>query len=180
MLCAIARLSGPDRDRLRAVQAAALALGYAPTPLYGHVTLAVCAHGDEDAFTAGCREALNGLAPFAVRYERIEILSQTSIIVATPAKSGAMLAAHDILSARFGDWLDAFTRGEAWRPHTTLFHHPDADLAPVCRAMAARFEPFTARIDRVELSRVLPKGYAIVGSIDLKPRQSAPGKEESP
>lgn len=167
MLCAIARLPAEARDRLRRVQSAASTLGFSPTPLYGHITLAVCDSGDEDAFAAGCRDALTGFGPIPVRYERIEILSETTIIVAAPARTEALLYAHRVLADRFADWLDPWTRDERWRPHTTLFHHPTADLAPLRDAMAARFAPFDTQITRVELSRVMKNGYRIVGGIEI-------------
>ena len=143
MLCAIARLPEEARIRLRAVQAAAGRLGYAPPPLYGHITLAVCDRGDEAAFAKGCRELLTGFGVIDVEYEKVEILTQTAIIVATPSKSGGLLSAHDVLAERFGDSLDAWTRDALWRPHTTLFHHPTAPLESVCRAMAARYRSAT-------------------------------------
>ena len=80
-------------------------------------------------------------------------------------------AAGQILE-RFGGELDKWTRAEAWRPHTTLYHGPGEDLQALCRRLSACFSPFPARVCSLAFSRVLDVGYEIVCSVALLPEPS--------
>ena len=165
MLCLIARLdqeSTVQLDRLRS------AAGASPRPLHGHITVATYTGKDEDVFTTACRELAAGLPAFEVRYRRIEVLEETSIIVATPEAGEPLRTLHRRISDRFGDSLDRWTAGNAWTPHTTLIYDPDADIHALCRKISEQFSPFTAQISTLEFSRVLDRGYETAGSILLR------------
>lgn len=164
MLCLIARLDRDSTERLDRLRSSACA---SPAPLHGHITVAAYTGDNGEAFTAACRELADGLPAFDVRYSRIEVLEETSIIVATPEISEPLRTLHQRISERFGDSLDRWTVGNAWAPHTTLFYDPKADLHALCRKMSEQFSPFTARIDTLEFSRVLEQGYEPAGSIRL-------------
>lgn len=167
MLCVIAKLDVGATERLRGLQGAAAAFGLRPAPVYGHITLAAYTPEDDAEFAAGCRELLENTARFSVLIDRIEVLQATSIIAALPEKSGALLRLHDKIAARYGQFLDVWTRGGDWLPHVTLLYHPQAELPRVCRAMREGFSPFTAAVTGIEFSKVTETGYEITGRIAL-------------
>lgn len=167
MLCVIAKLDVGATERLRGLQGAAAAFGLRPAPVYGHITLAAYTPEDDAEFAAGCRELLRDVRPFSVRMDKVEVLQATSIIAALPEKSGALLALHDKIAARYGPFLDQWTCGGDWLPHTTLLYHPQAELPRICRAMRDGFSPFAAAVTGIEFSKVTETGYEITGRIAL-------------
>ena len=166
MLCVIAKLDADATERLRRLQRAAASFGLHPAPVYGHITLAAYTPEDDVEFAAGCRELLKDTARFSVRVDKIEVLQATSIIAALPEKSGTLLALHDEIAARYGAFLDQWTRGD-WLPHITLLYHPQAELPRVCRAMREAFSPFTAEVTDIQFSKVTETGYEIIDQIAL-------------
>ena len=167
MLCVIAKLDAGATERLRGLQSAAAAFGLRPAPVYGHITLAAYTPENDAGFAAGCRALLESAARFSVRVDRIEVLQATSIIAALPEKSGMLLSLHDEIAARYGAFLDVWTRGGDWLPHITLLYHPQAELPRVCRAMREVFSPFTAEITGIQFSKVTETGYEIIDRIAL-------------
>ncbi len=167
MLCVIAKLDAGAAERLRRLQRAAASFGLRPAPVYGHITLAAYTPEDDAGFAAGCRELLRDARPFSIRVEKVEVLQATSIIAALPEKSGALLSLHDEIAARYGPFLDPWTRGGDWLPHITLLYHPQAELPRVCRAMREVFSPFTAAVTGIEFSKVTETGYEIIDQIEL-------------
>lgn len=165
MLCLIARLDRDSTERLDRLRSSACA---SPRPLHGHITVAAYTGDNGEAFTAACRELAAGFPAFDVRYSRIEVLEETSIIVAIPEISEPFRMLQQRVSERFGDSLDRWTVGSAWTPHTTLIYDPDADLHALCRKISEQFSPFTAQISTLEFSRVLDRGYETAGSILLR------------
>lgn len=169
MLCVIAKLSRSATEELRSLQSVAASFGIHPSPVYGHVTIAAYTPDDDMDFIAGCKELIQDVHPFSVFFDKIEVLSQTSIIVATPRKDGVLMSLHDRLAARYGPFLDQWTCGDSWYPHTTLLYHPQADLAGTCRSMQEIFSPFEATVDGIEFSKVTEAGYRITDRIALWP-----------
>lgn len=167
MLCVIAKLNHNAVERLRALQNAAASFGIRPAPVYGHVTIATYTPDDDTEFIMGCKELLQNIGPFSVFFDKIEVLSATSIIVATPQKAGVLMSLHDRLAARYGPFLDQWTCGDSWYPHTTLLYHPQADLASICRSMQEIFSPFEAAVNGIEFSKVTEAGYRITDRITL-------------
>lgn len=165
MLCLIAKLDDTATETLAALRRALP--GGAGKPLYGHVTLAAYTGEDEAGFLRGCRELLAGLSAFSLRIETLEVLEETSILVALPEKAGMLAALHRRVAARFGGELDKWTRDESWLPHVTLFYGPEADLPALRRQLDARFRPFSARVIALEFSRVLDPGYEIADRVLL-------------
>jgi len=167
MICLIAKLDEVSTRKLRALQAVAAARGASPRPLYGHITIASYVGDDEEAFVRDCKELLAGAASFAVNYLKIEVLSETSIIVASPENAGELARLHEEVEARFADSLDRWTSWEDWYPHTTLLYVPEADLERICEEMQKAFEPFEAKVERLEFSKVTECGYDIFERILL-------------
>ena len=98
MLCVIAKLSRSATEELRLLQRVATSFGMHPSPVYGHVTIAAYTSDDDAEFIAGCKELLQGIGSFSVFFDKIEVLSETSIIVATPRKDSVLTALHDRLA----------------------------------------------------------------------------------
>ena len=167
MLCVIAKLDPGAVEKLRQLQTAAVPFGARPTPVYGHITLAAYVPGGDTEFLAGCKALLQDTAPFSVRYDRVEVLPATSIIVAAPQKRGVLLSLHSMIAARYAPSLDQWTCDDRWYPHTTLLYDPQADLPRICRSMQERFSPFEAAVRYIEFSRVTETGYEIADRITL-------------
>ena len=167
MLCVIAKLDSHATEKLRTLQKAAASFGVVSSALYGHITIAAYTPDDDRSFVAGCKELLQGIGPFSVFFDRVEVLSETSIIVAAPQKNGVLLSVHNKIAARYGPFLDQWTRGDNWYPHTTLLYDPQADLPQICRALQEEFSPFDAVVKSIEFSRVTETGYEIVDRIAL-------------
>lgn len=168
MLCVIAKLDPGAAEKLRKLQAAAAPLGARPAPVYGHITLATYLPDDDMEFIAGCKALLKGAAPFSVRFDRVELLPATSIIVAAPQRSGILLSLHDQIAAQYAPFLDQWTRDDRWYPHTTLLYDPQADLLQICRVMQTLFSPFEAAVRSIEFSRVTKTGYEIAERLALQ------------
>lgn len=168
MLCVIAKLSPGATEKLRALREAAAPPEWNLRPLHGHITLATYLPEDEERFITVCAELIRGCRPFSVRYEKIEFLPRTSIVVAAPAASEELGSLHDKIAKAFSGSLDQWTGGDSWHPHTTLASGPAEELEPLCEELERRFAPFEARISRIEFSRVEDTGYTILRTMDLK------------
>lgn len=167
MLCVIAR-PDPGADRqLNRLRQAVLPQAQSLSPLHAHITLATYLPEETGAFVKDCIRIFRETVSFPVTYERIEVLSETSVIAAIPSGSAALHSLHDRIVKAYGSSLDRWTSGGAWYPHTTLIYDPAADLPALCRAMRQRFIPFEARICRIEFSRVEKTGYTVLESISL-------------
>ena len=164
MLCAIARIDTKSREKLSALQQAAERFGITVHKIYGHITLATYMGEDDRAFIASCKEILSACTPFSVYYEKVEVLSATSIIVASPRKE-------------WGHSLDHWTNNDHWQPHTTLVYDPQIDLQVLAEAMQKEFIPFFAHVTKIEFSQVTAHGYEIVDSVDLHQRQIPVGRD---
>lgn len=168
MLCAIAKIDEDSRQKLNVIRRCGEQYGAVPKNLYGHITLATYLEADEDALISECKAVLEGRRSFCVRYDKIEIFSLSSMIAAVPCSDEGICSAHNALVAVHPDLLDKWTRNPVWQPHTTLVYLPGCDLNPVAHAMRALFSPFTARIRRIEFSRVTDSGYEIVDAVVLE------------
>ncbi|MBQ3704502.1 MAG: 2'-5' RNA ligase family protein [Oscillospiraceae bacterium] len=166
MLCVIAKLDSVSTDRLACLQKIACS-GMVEKPLYGHITVAAYIGEDELYFIQSCKKLLKVIPAFTIVYEKIEVLDETSIIVATPKKSETLSSLHHVIAAKHKDVLDKWTGSENWYPHTTLYHDPHLDLQSICLRMTELFRPFTATISRIEFSRVLDNRYEIIEHMDL-------------
>ena len=167
MLCAIARLDEEATRKLISLQKTAFGDAVCLKPLYGHITIAAYTGTEEARFIRSCRESLAGFSAFTVTYSKIEVLEETSIIVATPVKTGSLNEIHQIIAKQFEDSLDEWTKQDRWHPHTTLLFRPDSDLHAICRKLSAHFVSFPARVCSIEFSRVFPSGYEIIDRLDL-------------
>lgn len=171
MLCVIAKIDAASRMRLAGIQRIAEDFGIPVRELYGHITLATYLGEEEEAFVASCKASLLCRKAFPVRYDQIEVLDATSIIVASPRKEGDLAAIHGEIERRWGAHFNHWTQGEAWYPHTTLLYKPQTDLSAIAAAMEQTFAPFDAWVERIEFSRVHEDGYEILDAIDLEMRR---------
>ena len=167
MLCVIARPEPEADEQLNRLREAVLLRTGVLSPLHAHITLATYLPEETGAFMKACGRLFRETCSFPIFYERIEVLSETSVIAAIPSPSPALSALHGRLAEEFGSSLDRWTSGDGWYPHTTLVYDPAADLAAVCRAMRQRFIPFGSRISRIELSKVEDSGYTILETFRL-------------
>ena len=169
MLCVIAKLAQEAAERLTEVRKAAERFGLPEKNLYGHITIAAYVGDDVPAFMASCRRILSGCAAFSVFYACIEVLSATSIIVASPRNEGELSRLHSAIAERWAADLDQWTGTVGWKPHTTLLYRPEGDLEEIAAAMRERFFPFAAAVERIEFSEVLDSGFRIVDTVVLPP-----------
>lgn len=169
MLCVIAKLDKKATEQLIEIQNTAFPAGTDHKPLYGHITLATYIGEDESRFVRFCKSAMTDASAFDIVYDKLEVLEESSIIVAVPAKSEPLAALHQCIAEGYGDALDLWTKGDRWYPHTTLLFGPQLDLPGIRDHMVKAFSPFAARIERIEFSRVLANAYEIVDSLDLTP-----------
>ena len=168
MLCAIAKLDDEATGRLDALRRAASPAGGPVRHLYGHITLASFLGADEEELLRACRARLGSERAFSLHYEKLEVLHETSILVASPGPSETLRALRGRLVEGFRERLDPWTAEARWRPHTTLLFGPGLDLDRICRRLSRDFAPFPARVQRVELSRVLAEGYEILARFELR------------
>ena len=168
MLCVIAKLNGEATEKLMAIRKVALSDAMVK-PLYGHITIATYTGDNETQFIRFCKSLLEGMPSFTVRYEKLAVLEATSIIVASPEKSGPLEALHLGIAEKYNRFLQPWTQIGQWCPHTTLLYGPGLDLHRICREMSAFFVPFSSQISLIEFSRVLESGYAIIDSVVLHP-----------
>ena len=167
MLCVIATVVPEANRKLEQLRENALpGVQFAP-PLHAHITLATWLPEDADAFMDACTEMSRDIPSLTIRYEKVEVLAETSIIVATPSVPAALVSLHNRIVDHFVASLDQWTRGSAWYPHSTLLYSPSLDLDAVCAEMQKYFVPFEARIDAIEFSRVEEKGYTVLNRIPL-------------
>ena len=167
MLCAIARLDEEATRMLISFQFLVSVFVVCLKPLYGHITIAAYTGTEEARFIRSCRESLAGFSAFTVTYSKIEVLEETSIIVATPVKTGSLKEIHQIIAKQFEDSLDEWTKQDRWHPHTTLLFRPDSDLHAICRKLSAHFVSFPARVCSRESSRVFPSVYELIARLEL-------------
>ena len=167
MLCVIAKLDDAATKTLAAFRKIAYGEHRNGGSLYGHVTVATYVSDDEEGFICACKGYLNHFAAFDIIFDKIEVLDETSIIVASPRRTKALELLHRCITDHFNEALDQWTKSDAWYPHTTLYYEPEADLGKICRRMEEHFVPVTAHIDTIEFSRVLESGYEIVDHVNL-------------
>ena len=168
MLCIIANCSPEADQKLSALREAAFPPGRFTSPLNAHITLATFLPEDYSTFMEACEKLIRRCRPSTVRYEKLEVLSETSIIVATPSIPDELAALHESIVMEFSHSLDRWTGGNNWYPHTTLVYDPAADLQQICAGMRARFIPFEDRICQFSFSKVDDSGYTIIKTINLK------------
>lgn len=150
MIDVIGKLDQSGRARLSWIQSFAASFGIVPRPISGHITLARLE--GEDAVEK-CRSALAEQAAFTVDFQTVEVLAQEKAIAALAARAGAL-----------GAVCDAIAPGADWTPRTELLRDDVMDLKWVCTAMGGMFQPFTARVERIEFM----ENGEMIGGMDLK------------
>lgn len=149
MIEVILKLDKSSRARLSWIQSFAASFGIVPKPIYGHISLGMI--HDEDLHV--CKESLNGRSAFAVDMDRIDILPNAPVIAAMAVKSDALEEIHRTVTTD-GDWI----------PCVELLRDSVMNLSWVRTAMAGMFQPFSARIERIEFM----KDGSCVDAVDLR------------
>ncbi len=168
MLCVIAKLDSDSKARLLKLQGEIEKFGIPVKALHGHITLVSYIGEDEAAFTASCKARLSGCKTFPVYYDKIEVLSSTSIVVASPRKEGMLKALQRELAEQWAEDLPDYMQADVWYPHTTLLYDMQADLEKIAQCLKESFEPFCGEVQAIEFSRVEKAGYTIADVIELK------------
>ena len=150
MIYVIAKLEKSARARLSWIQSFAASFGIVPRPIYGHITLAELGSREE---IAPCRDALAEQEAFTVDFRTVEVLREEKAVAALADREGALEQLH----SRLTDAAD-------WTPCTVLLRDDVMDLNWVRMAMKEMFQPFTARVERIEFM----EDGEIIDGMDLK------------
>ena len=167
MLCVLAKLSDDATNKLTAIRNSAFSDDQEVLPLHGHITLVSYEGNDAAGFIRSCKELLEGIRSFDIRYESIELFTDPFIIVAKPGKSATLDHMHKLISDEFNEALNKWTKRGCWNPHTSLYAVPGPDSQGIFLKMSEAFVPFTASVCRIEFSLVLENGYEIIDFLDL-------------
>ncbi|MBQ6564302.1 MAG: 2'-5' RNA ligase family protein [Clostridia bacterium] len=178
MICVMAKLPPDAEERLDLLRKTVLSGEQCVKPLHGHITIVTYLGDNRAQFIQDCAEILRETPSFRVRYEKLEVLPETSILVATPSKPDTLMTLHRKMKDRYSKSLDRWTCGADWYPHTTLLYDPKADLAGLCRQMQDVFTPFETCIRQAEFSEVKETGYTILGTIHLMESEDRTAAEE--
>ena len=127
MLCVLAMLSAEAEKTLEQLREKALP-GVKFSPLHAHITLASWLPEDAGTFMDACEKMLLNAASFTVRYDRIEVFSETSIIVAMPSMSDELVSMHNRIAKEYGSFLDQWT-SVRWYPQ--WIYHSETDQPAV-------------------------------------------------
>lgn len=168
MLYVIAKIDEQSEAKLEQIQKIATQFGIEPKPLHGHITLVTYQDGNEAELIAHCKKILRNQKAFSVFYDKIEVLSSTSIIVASPKNEGALQSVQNRLTTEQREHIAEWTRADVWHPHTTLIFDAQADLDAIAQAMEEVFESFEASIECIQFSKETENGYEIVDFVELE------------
>lgn len=111
MLCVIAKLNEEATKKLTSIQRSALAAALLK-PLYGHITIAIYTGDQEAQFIQFCKSRIDRATSFAVQYKKLEVLEASSIIVASPEKSGTLEAIHQRIAEEYNHSLNLWTQAD--------------------------------------------------------------------
>lgn len=149
MIDVILKLENSARARLSWIQSFAASFGIVPKPIYGHIPL--CAVAPEEMET--CKSAVEGLKAFSVGFEKIDILPNVPCVAALAVREGVLEDVH------------AKVCGDAdWTPCVELLRDPMVNMGWVRTAMTEMFQPFTAKVVRIEFM----DGQTLVDAVELE------------
>ena len=149
MIDVILKLENSARARLSWIQSFAASFGIVPKPIYGHIWLCSVAPEEMEA----CKSVLTGLKAFSVDFEKIDILPGVPRVAALAVREGVLEDVHGKLC------------GDAdWTPCVELLRDPMVNMGWVRAAMTEMFQPFTAKVVRVEFMEDL----TVVDGVDLE------------
>ena len=148
MIDVILKLENSARARLSWIQSFAASFGIVPKPIYGHITLGSVEQGEVE----NCKSALAGLTAFDVDFEKIDILPDVPVVAALAVRQGVL---EDVHAKVCGD-------GD-WTPCVELLRDPMVNMSWVRSAMREMFQPFTAKVVRVEFT----DGQTLVDAVEL-------------
>ena len=149
MIDVILKLENSARARLSWIQSFAASFGIVPKPIYGHISLCAVNPGEIET----CKAALAGQAAFSVDFEKIDILPGVPRVAALAVKEGALADIHARVCGD-GDWT----------PCVELLRDPMVNMGWVRSAMTEMFQPFTAKVVRIEFM----DGQTVVDAVDLE------------
>lgn len=151
MISVIAKIDRSSRARLSWIQSFAASFGIVPRPIDG--TIALAELPDRDSAVA-CKEALAGWGAVSVDFEKVEVLAEPKAVAALAAHEGALAELRRRIVPDGTDWV----------PCIVLLQDNLVNLNWVRMAMTEMFQPFTAKVERIEFL----DGRQVLDAIDLK------------
>lgn len=167
LLCVIAKIDDVAREQLNELCQIVEEFDFPTRYLYGHITLVSYIGQNEVDFVEQCKAVLNGQGEFSVAYKCVECLPPTPSIVASPELSQELADIHSLLLSVAPYEMDSWSSNELWHPHTTLFYNTEANLHVILEQMKKCFVPFSAKVSRIEFSKVTDSGYKIIDYIEM-------------
>ena len=158
MYSVIAILDRPARARLSWIQSFAASFGVVPRPIYGHITLASF---EDDGLIPACADALAGQTAFSVDFPGVDILEGEPVVAALAAREGTLEAVQETLCA-------ALNIREKEVPHVALIREERLNLSWVRTAMGQMFQPYSARVEAIEIVRDTNGGFEVLKRVELK------------
>lgn len=153
MIDVILKLETSARARLSWIQSFAASFGIVPKPIYGHIPL--CSVEQEKV--EACKAALAGLTAFEVDFASIDVLPNVPVVAALAVRQGVLEDLHTQICGD-GDWT----------PCVELLRDPMVNMGWVRSAMREMFQPFTAKVVRIEFM----DGQTVVDAMDLRGEQA--------
>ena len=148
MIDVILKLENSARARLSWIQSFAASFGIVPKPIYGHIALCSL----EQDQVASCKDALAGQTAFSVDFQQIDVLTGVPVVAALAAREGVLEEIHSKVNP------DA-----DWTPCVELLRDPMVNMGWVRSAMGEMFQPFTAKVVRIEFM----ENGTVVDALDL-------------
>ena len=106
---------------------------------------------------ADCKSALAGLTAFDVDFASIDVLPGVPVVAALAVRQGTV---EDVHAKICGD--------ADWTPCVELLRDPMVNMGWVRSAMREMFQPFTAKVVRIELM----DGQTVVDALELAGEQA--------
>lgn len=156
MLQLIAKLDKSSRARLSWIQSFAASFGIVPKPIYGHMTLATFPEEEAEERILRYGQQLAGCKVIPVYYEQIAVKAQEGAVVAKAAQ-------EERLSQLLNEGAAA-----AWCPETVLIRDNMINLNWIKMAMDEMFQPFEARVERIEIVKTEGSQFEVIAGFDLE------------
>ena len=137
---------------------------------YPHVSMGVYYSVPFDLMDEYAREFARSVRSFSVLFAGYRLVSP-SVLVLEVANEGFIRDHHASFHSQLDEYADDWTRLDPYRylPHSTVLNAQGQDLTLLAQAAQRDFRPFSARIDRLQLSRSFEEErYEILASYSLR------------
>ena len=156
MLQLIAKIDKSSRARLSWIQSFGASFGIVPRPIYGHIPLAQFPEEELQTRIEQYGKLLEGHKAIPVFYTQIAVILQEAAVVAKAKPS------EELSSLRDGG------AAAPWQPDTTLIRDDMVNLNWIKMAMDEMFQPFEARVERIEIVRAVGDRFEVIAGFDLE------------